>query len=343
MGIPVFISGSNFDAPIIASIMASICKNTNAEINFYILDGFLSFNNKQRIEACKTYFNNFTTDYIRLNLKPWIAKYPELDKFDKCAFTKYVIPTLMPDLERAILLDKEILFLDGGNIENLYTTEMQEYAIAAVPLTTMLGNGLWSLQKLLNYEKLDLSSKSAIFDPGLILVDLKRWNKENLTTRVLDSTIKLLCERRLYSCYDGMFKYFDSRYIKLDKSWNVPYHYAKIFYFCKNTESYDMKAIHFNYSGDINKPWNNKELEGADLFWKYAALTTFKTNLEQNPPSRINDPQYWSKLKFKRKIINFLIKLIVSKRKYKKLKVHTEQFFADSKSKFIRFLGELYF
>ena len=42
------------------------------------------------------------------------------------------------------------------------------------------------------------------------------------------------------------------------------------------------------------------------------------------------------------KILRRFIKLIVDKRRYKKLKTDPERFFADSKSKFIRFLQRYY-
>lgn len=343
MGISVFLTASNIDAPIIASVMASICTNTKSYINFYIIDDFLSYGNKQRIKECRKFFNNFTVDYIRIDLKPWLISYPELKQFNKDVLTKYITPTLKTDVGKAFLLDKDIIFQRGGDIAELYETDMQNYVIAASPLTTLIGTGLWSRQKLTNYEKLGLSSRPAVFDPSLILVDINKWNNENLTERLFDNTKKLLCERMLFDCYNGMFKLFDGQYHKLNMSWNVPYHYADIFFFDKIDEPNDMKALHFNYPGDKNKPWNNKELKGANYFWKYAAITTFKTYLEKNPPSKIHDPQYWSKLKFRRKALNLLIKLIVNRRKYRKLKKHTEQFFADSKSRFIRFIGELYF
>ena len=344
MGIPVFLSATNNEAPITAAIIASICSNTKTEVDFYIIDGYLSHANKHMIEGCRKLFNNFTIDYIRLDFTFWLKKYPDLRMFDKDAFAKYIIPTLRADLDKAICLDKDMIFAEGGgDIYELYQTDLQGFNIAAVPLTTLFGDGLWSRQKLSNYAKLNLSSKSSVFDPGLLLIDIKKWNKECLTDKLLNLTKTLASERKLFNCYDGIFMLFDGRYLKLDKSWNVPYHYAKIFYFNKTFEPSEIKALHFNYTGDNNKPWNNKNLEGSDFFWKYVALTRLNTILEKKPPSRINDPQYWLSLKYKRKIINLLIKLTVSRRKYKKLKRNAEQFFADSKSKFIRFLGELYF
>ena len=343
MGIPVILTATNIDAPIIASIMASICTNSKAEINFHIIDCFLSHVNKQRIEKCKKIFNNFTINYIRLDLRPWLENYPELVKFNRGGVLKYVIPSILTFLDKAILLDNDVIFLDGADIKDLYETDLLQYTIAAVPLITLFGNGLWSRPKLANYEKLGLSSRDAVFDPAMILVDIKRWNDEKLTEKILDITRTLVCQRKLSACYDGMFKLFDGKYLKLDKSWNVPYHYAKIFCFGKKSGPDEMKALHFNYSGDNNKPWNNKELEGSNYFWKYASMTVFKAILENNPPSRIHNPQYWSKLKYRRKIINLIIKILVNRKRYRKLKKHAEQFFADSKSRIIRCLGELYF
>ena len=343
MGIPVFLSATNLDAPIIAAIMASICSNTKSEFNFYIIDGFLSYANRKKLDACSKFFNNFTIEFIRMDLRVWIKKYPELSNFDKCALTKFALPTLRPGLDRAIVIDKDIIFLEGVDIENLFQTDLRKFMLAAVPLATMLGDGLWSKKKLENFAKLGLSSRTAVFDAGLMLIDVRKWNQRKTTDELLNITKELINEQRLFESYDGLFKLIDGQYMKLDKSWSVPYHYAKLFYFGKKFGQEDMRAIHYNYNGDNNKPWNNKELEGASYFWKYVKLTMFKYSLEHNPPSRIHDPQYWAKLKYRRKIINIIIKCLVNKKRYKKFKNNTEEFFADSKNRFICFLGEIYF
>lgn len=343
MGIPVFIRADNIDVPIIATIMASICTNTKSEINFYIIDRFISQGNKKKLAGCRQFFSNFTIDYIRIDLKPWFTKYPVLVKFDRYAFIKYIMPTLKPELDKAIFIDKDIIFQKGSDIEALYKTDLQGQILAAVPLVTLFGNGLWSRQKVSNIGTLGLSSRDAVFDPGLILVDMKKWKQEEITDKLFQTTEALKNGCMLFDSYDGMFKLFDGQYIKLDRTWNIPYHYAKIFFFGKTFNPDDMKVLHYNYSGDNNKPWNNKGLDGSEYFWKYTALTKYQDILTENPPSRIHDPQYWAKLKFRRKILNSIIKCLVSKKRYSKLKKHTDQFFADSKSRFIRFLGEYYF
>ena len=343
MGIPVYLSSGNLDAPIIAAVMASICSNTKSDVNFYIIDGFLTYYNKQKIIGLKKFFKNFTIQFIRLNLKPWLEKYPELSKLDKGILIKYLMPTLIDDLDKAFLIEKDILFLKGGNIEELFKTDLQGFIMAAVPLATMLADGLWNRKRLANISKIGLSSIEAVFDPGMILVDVKKWNQENTTDKLFNITKELVNAHKFFDCYDGLFKLLDGHYLKLNKSWNVPYHYAQMFYIGKKFSQEDMRILHFNYTGENKKPWNNKELDGACYFWKYAELTLYKDYLLQNPPSRIHDPTYWAKLKFRRKIINLIIKCLVSRKRYKKLKTHTDQFFADSKSKVIRYLGKLYF
>lgn len=233
--------------------------------------------------------------------------------------------------------------MDGGDIEKLLQTDLKEFILAAVPLVTMLAEGLWSKSKLENFLKLNLSSREAVFDPGLMLIDVWKWNKANITDELLKITKTLINSHKLYDPNDGLFKLYDGQYLKLDKSWNVPYHYAKMFYIGKSFKHEEMMALHYNYDGENNKPWNNKELEGASYFWKYVGQTPFLSILERNPPSRINNQQYWVKLKHRRKIINLIIKCLISRKRYKKLKNNAECFFADSKSRFMRFLGTLYF
>ena len=56
---------------------------------------------------------------------------------------------------------------------------------------------------------------------------------------------------------------------------------------------------------------------------------------------RLIDRSYF--IRYRRKRINILIKLLVDRNKYQKLKKHPDKFFSDSRSRFIRFLGRFYY
>lgn len=53
--IPIFLSSDNNYAPFVATTIASICDNTKSFCDFYILDGGIEEENKEKFVSLKLY------------------------------------------------------------------------------------------------------------------------------------------------------------------------------------------------------------------------------------------------------------------------------------------------
>ena len=101
MNIPIFLSSDNNYAPFVATTIASICDNTKSFCDFYILDGGIEEENKEKICQLKTLFNNFSIEFI--NIKNSIKNFSTSDRYpSNTMYARFLIPLLKPDINRAL-------------------------------------------------------------------------------------------------------------------------------------------------------------------------------------------------------------------------------------------------
>ena len=82
--IPIFLSSDNNYAPFVATTIASICDNTKAFCDFYILDGGISRKNKENIKKLKMRFKNFSIEFLSINQEV------EFKNIEYKNFSKYI-------------------------------------------------------------------------------------------------------------------------------------------------------------------------------------------------------------------------------------------------------------
>ena len=335
-GIPVFLTSDNNYAPFVATTMASICANTKSFIEFYVLDDGISDKNKQKIRKTSKFFNNFSIEFIQTNTGSLFAKLPSLPYISKATYSRFIIPSIKPELKKVIFSDVDVAFMD--DIKELYDIDLGSHPIGAIPLYRITKSEIDDTKRLgLNLEDL--------FMAGLLVIDVNKWNNANATEKLIEIAEKLASENKLRMLdQDILNKFFNGDFFRVDKIWCVIHKNLKSSNLTQE-EIADMvknqKIAHFagNHS---QKPWNNKNIEGAEYFWKYVPYTAFRKDIERinrefNKPVKPVRPKH-----YRRKYINMLLKLIVSKRKYQKLKKNPALFFSDSKNSFIKFLGRLY-
>ena len=109
--IPVFLSADNNYAPLIATTVASICDNTKSFVDFYVLDGGISEENKQKIATLKNQFKNFEIEYIAVD----ISKYISLKDYKNICihvtastYNSLLIPSLKKNLENTDVKHKNL-------------------------------------------------------------------------------------------------------------------------------------------------------------------------------------------------------------------------------------------
>ena len=131
--IPIFLSSDNNFAPFVATTIASICDNTKSFCEFYILDGGITEENKEKICQLKDKFSNFLIEFIGINeLIDESFKNAVINEryFSKSMYSRLLIPTIKPDLRKVIYSDVDVIF--KCDIEQYYQQNIEGYAIACV-------------------------------------------------------------------------------------------------------------------------------------------------------------------------------------------------------------------
>ena len=335
-GIPVFLASDDKYAPFVATTMASILSNTKSFINFYILDDNITDKNKRKIKKISRIFKNFSIEYIQVDTERHFESLPSLPYISKSMYSRIMIPILKPDLGKIIYSDIDVAFTD--DIKKLYETDIENHTIGAVPMYRK------SKTEVAAAVRLDINIDH-LFMSGLLIIDIKKWNDNNDTKKILKLAKVLAQDKKLLlPDQDTLNKFFDGDFFRIDNTWCVIHKNLQI----SVLDPEEIKGIVDNQKiahfagGDRYKPWNNKGIEGSEYFWKYVPYTAFKRDIERinrefNKPVKPVRPKH-----YRRKYLNMIIKLIVSKRKYRKLKRDPALFFGDSKNAFIKFLGRLY-
>tara|TARA_Y100001960_G_C14776781_1_gene883733 strand:+ start:3094 stop:3972 length:879 start_codon:yes stop_codon:yes gene_type:complete len=258
--IPVFLASDDAYAPYVASTIASVCNNTKSFINFYILDGGITKENKDRICKLKEKFDNFSLEFININIEEEFKNFDVTMYFSLSMYSRFLIPQLKPEISKAIYLDVDISVL--GDIKDLYDMDLNGHLLGAVKDE---GNDLF-LENVKNI--LSLDKNSTYFNSGVLLMDLEKWRQNN----IISDLLKIEREYRgKLQCVDQdiLNKCFENNYLILDKKFNVQY------------DNDEVIIRHFvNYS----KPWrtnfymcDNKvtPLSYFDEFWSYVKMTDF--------------------------------------------------------------------
>ncbi len=282
--IPIFLSSDNNYAPFVATTIASICDNTKSFCNFYILDGGIKEENKNKILQLKKIFSNFEIEFIDINLEKEYANidYKNNEYISISTYNRFLIPQLKPELKKVLYLDSDIVVL--GDIKPLYETDMENYALGAA----------WDKSRILyntdTFEPMELSKDYKYFNAGILLIDIQKWLKDNIKEKMFDILFKYK-EKVLHADETLLNKYFDNNY----KIFDIKYNYTD--YDILNKPDSEIIIRHF---ASALKPWNANytiikkqviSLKGFDEFWKYAKMTEFyeeisiiyKKNINKNP------------------------------------------------------------
>lgn len=267
--IPVFLSSDNNYAPLVATTIASICDNTNSNIDFYILDGGISDENKKHINELKNKFNNFSIKYIKIDTDKIFEGVEAKNNITRSAFNRLLIPQLIPEIDKAIYLDVDIIAL--GDIYELYNEDLNGYIIGAVPDQGKKSH-IENVKKVL-----EIPEGNTYFNSGVLLIDCCKWRKFVKLKDLLDVEEKYRDVRK-HNDQDVLNKYFTGNYKQLPFKYNVIYDNEEI--------------IIRHFAGSI-KPWHllpytkTDLLPNINLFWHYAKLSLFyKTFLNMTPKNK---------------------------------------------------------
>ncbi len=240
---------SKYAGVVIASILANA--NTDDRLNFYILDGGIAQENKQKIQELKS-IKDCEINFIDIdeNLFEDYKKVPTLEHISFATFYRLKLTSLLPNVDKIIYLDcdmavmtslKELFELDFGN----------NYAYGVRDIGKKL------LKKNPNY-----------VNAGMLFFNLKLMREDNIEQKFLDY-IKS-GQRLRYADQDIINGAMLGKIKIADEEWNVQ---SSNF---TNRSSYTNKPriIHFIAK---RKPWMWASFSyHRNIFFKYLQITPWK-------------------------------------------------------------------
>lgn len=268
--IPVFLASDDNYASFIATTVVSILENTNAFIEFYILDSGISEENKRRIAEANKRFKNFSIEYVEINIQELFGNFPlHVKEHTLNVFSRYLIPQIKPELKKVIYLDVDIIV--KGDLGELYDISLDGYHLGAIPEYTDVLDA--------HKKELGIGESHGYFNAGILVIDCEYFRSNDLTTKLIEKTLEI---RPKYQDQDIFNIVFQNNYKVLDYKFNVSWYMYEFNKKKFNEEVNSALAEPFIIHYSTFKPWKDLLVLFADDFWFYARKTSFYEVLLKN-------------------------------------------------------------
>ena len=270
--IPVFLATDEKYAPIASVMMKSVLMHTESFIDFYVMDGGIKEDTKELIKKdLQTYSHkniNFV-DMSHYNLETFPSVF-----FTKNSFSRYFIPKIIPQRQRAIYLDVDIIL--RGDIRELYDQDMENYPLAAMSETKYFS----TLNKLFLKSHYPQYKGEEYFNSGVLLMDIQKLNEMDFFNKVMKLT-HVLKDKSGYLDQDALNILFENNYKSLTEDFNfLPF--AKDNYERKYPAK-KIEPIIVHYASQ-QKPWLTQvscfqedfdRIAKSSVFYKWIILLKF--------------------------------------------------------------------
>lgn len=269
MIINICISSDDNYIKYLAVTVASILKNANKsdELNFYILDGEISEENKQKVLELKKLKKDTKIEFVKIDKKAFkdCVKFSEYHTIP--AFYRLKMATLLPNIEKIIYLDCDIIV--NESLAGLFEENIDDYYMAGVE---DLGY-FYFYDKYWKYDNFDQFYANS----GVLLLNLKKWREDNLEEKFFDY-IKNNKDRHSHD-QNIINIVAKDKIKKLELKWNVQDSFfrkdERNWHPLKNEIKKAIKEpaiVHF--TGE-KKPWEDCLIPAAHLYTKYIKYTKY--------------------------------------------------------------------
>jgi lipopolysaccharide biosynthesis glycosyltransferase len=255
---------------VIFSALANL--ESNRQVIFFIIDGGISKNNKNKLlEIIKS-----SNAEIRW-LKPLDGIFDHLvvrGHIAKESYFRLLIPYLLSNqFSKVIYLDCDLIV--QGDLSHLWDMDINnEYLLAVQDVGIPY---ISSTYGLMNYQELGIPADYKYFNSGVLVINLEKWRSDNISKKVIDY-IEKNSEYIRWCDQDGLNAVLAGKWSELETKWNQT---CRFHQYSKRETSFtkekrerepnDTCIIHFATS---LKPWNSNEYHPAnELFFNYLDLT----------------------------------------------------------------------
>lgn len=246
---------SKFCGVLIASILYSAELET--KLSFFILDGGISKQNKEKILSLKL-IKNCEINFLEVDN----ALFCDFDKIQTHsyittpAYYRLKLGSLLKDIERVIYFDCDVIV--NCDLKELYFSNIENYALA----------GIRDINKRM------LRKNPNYINSGVLLINLKEYRKENIEKQLFDYVKENFCNIKMGD-QEIINKVLKGKIKLLDDEYNV-----QISNFT-NRSNYtnNPKIIHFT---SRRKPWHFGSFSyHKKYYFKYLQMTPWRLNPEE--------------------------------------------------------------
>lgn len=253
MGINVCIACDDNYSRYAAVVAASILKNAaeDDELSFYILDGGITDENKEKMRGLKS-IKNCEFNFVKIDnsLFEEYMKVKTHGYISLPTFYRLKAASLMPEVDRIIYFDCDMVV--NSSLKDLFNSDLGEFAIGGVS----------------DIKKTMVRRNPTYVNAGMLVMDLKRIREENIEQQFLDWTrehfdeIKVGDQQIINEVLKGKIQLLPSK-------WNVQ---SSNF---TNRSSYEVRPNVIHYVGN-QKPWKFGNWNYFKWFYReYAKLTNW--------------------------------------------------------------------
>lgn len=221
----------------IGTLLYSVDENTSSFVDTYIIYDNLSEKSLKKLTSLNDILSTVTVHMIKVLDK-------QQEKLSKILLEntglpvtscyRFILPDLLPSLDRIIYLDVDTLVL--SDLTELWRTDLEGKFIGVAKDELINLNGGLKIV----YER------KAYFNSGMLLMDLNLFRKYDICSNLIDFAVDIAeyCE---YGDQDILNYYFMDGYKLLDTKWNCGRK------FLEDREK-EVGIVHFY---GLEKPWNN--------------------------------------------------------------------------------------
>lgn len=265
----VFASDKNYIQYLSVALKSLVINNLHVKFDVYIINNGLPHYIWDKIKKTVEKYNVKLIDVIvnDIAFDNMIINH----HFSKANYYRLLIPELIK-VDKVLYLDSDIIVVDS--VKELFQINIDNYYVAAVEDPCFD-----------NHEDLNMSKNSKYFNSGVMLINNKKWRKDDLSKRVLDfikkntQVIRFVDQCGLNGVIDGNWKPIPLKYnqqavIFEDYFSNLNHHFSKI-----EIEEAIINPIIIHFTGS-SKPWDFRNNHPHKFLYKnYRKQTPFRSKI----------------------------------------------------------------
>lgn len=275
MNISIALASDNTYAQHLGCTLASILLSSTQEevLSFFILDGGISQENKDKIRELKN-LKNFEITFLQPSMEK-LKGCPSIAYFTINTYLRLLLPEMLPEVDKLLYLDSDMIVTRP--LAELWKTDLEGKMLGVVP------DFYYPQAKIQQDTLIPFFRPGDYFNSGMLLMDLRQIREGKWFEKTLEwiqNTQKLRCADQ-----DGLNALFRDHGKQLPWYWNI-----QILNKLENRPLNDLfyarlqeeKGI-IHYIGST-KPWYslyNHPLKS--FYWEILAQTPWKDNQPENP------------------------------------------------------------